>query len=262
MSFDDPIVHPNQPGKAHLHTYFGNTGSNASSTGASLLNSGNSTCDGGTLNRSSYWIPTILTSRGQPLTPMYNMVYYKSGFSGVQPTQISPKFPNGLNMIAGDPSATTAQVEPDFTRRIAWRCSSDDWTGRSMSIPVCAEGQEMIAEILFPQCWDGKNLSSPDRVSHMAYGTWGVGCPSSHPVPIPSIQFNIHWKVPAGGTTGWHLSSDKTADGKGFSIHGDLILAWDPATSATWLANCVRQAADCNVGQITDSSRLQRTSLD
>ena len=32
MAFDDPIVYPGRPGAAHLHTFFGNTGTNAAST--------------------------------------------------------------------------------------------------------------------------------------------------------------------------------------------------------------------------------------
>jgi Domain of unknown function (DUF1996) len=261
MNFDDPIIHPNKPGAAHLHTYFGNTQASATSTGASLLNSGNSTCDGGTLNRSSYWIPTVLTTGGQPVVPNYNMIYYKSGYQGNQPSNIAPTLPNGLQLIAGNAKATSSQGEPAWTRQVSWSCSTEGWQGRSASIPACPEGQEILAEIQFPQCWDGKNLSSADHVSHMAYGTWGVGCPATHPVAIPSISFNIHWKVPAGGTTGWHLSSDAANDGRGFSLHADAILAWDPTTSATWLANCVRQIGDCNVGQLTDTSRLMHAPI-
>ena len=51
MAFDDPIVFPGQPGAAHLHTFIGNDGTNALSTGDSLTGSGNSTCTGGTLNQ-------------------------------------------------------------------------------------------------------------------------------------------------------------------------------------------------------------------
>jgi Domain of unknown function (DUF1996) len=258
MSYDDPIVHPNKPGAAHLHTYFGNVAANAASTGASLREAGNSTCDGGTLNRSSYWIPTVLTANGTPVAADYNMIYYKSGYQGVNPGKVASSLPIGLKIIAGNAGATSSQGEPSYVRNVNWSCTSEGWQGRKAFIPDCAPGEEILAEIQFPQCWDGTNLSSANLMSHMAYGQWGVGCPASHPVAIPSISFNIHWKVPAGGTTGWHLSSDaKGTPGDGMSLHGDVILAWDPATSATWLANCVNQNADCNVGQMTDTSRLQ-----
>ena len=41
---DDPIVYPGQPGKSHLHQFYGNTGANANSTYASLRGAGSSTC--------------------------------------------------------------------------------------------------------------------------------------------------------------------------------------------------------------------------
>ena len=63
MSFDDPIVFPGQPGRSHLHTFFGNTGANADSTAESIRGTGNSTCRGGIANRSSYWVPTLIDIR-------------------------------------------------------------------------------------------------------------------------------------------------------------------------------------------------------
>ncbi len=257
MNFDDPIVYPGRKNAAHLHTYFGNVGANSSSTGASLLASGNSTCDGGTLNRSSYWIPSVVDASGKPVAPEANMVYYKSGYQGVTPDKVVGKLPNGLQLVSGNPKATTSQGEPSYVRQVNWSCSTEGWQGRRAYIPECPAGQEILAEIQFPQCWDGRNLSSADHMSHMAYGTWGVGCPASHPVGIPSISFNIKWKVPASGTTGWRLSSDHYDGGNGgYSLHGDLILAWNEQVSTAWLWNCVKKNADCNVGQITDSVRL------
>jgi hypothetical protein len=252
MNYDDPIVHPGKPGAAHLHTYFGNVGARFDSTGPSLLATGNSTCDGGTLNRSSYWIPTIMAADGTPIVPDSNMIYYKSGYQGIEPQNVVQSLPNGLKMVAGNPSATTTAENS----QVAWSCSTLSWRGRQGTIPSCPEGETLKAEIQFPQCWNGRDLSAPDLVSHVAYGQWSVGCPASHPVGLPSVSFNITWPVPRGGTEGWHISSDKTPAGRGVSLHGDVILAWDPATAATWLNNCVRQSADCNVGQITDSSRL------
>src|SRR4029079_8002820 len=54
MAFDDPIVYTRPPGAAHLHTFFGNTGTNASSTEQSIRDTGSSTCLGGTINRTAY----------------------------------------------------------------------------------------------------------------------------------------------------------------------------------------------------------------
>ena len=252
MNFDDPIVHPGQPGTAHLHTYFGNVAANASSTGTSLLAAGNSTCDGGILNRSSYWIPTMMNAAGQPVAPAENTVYYKSGYQGVTPAQIAAEFPVGLQLIAGNAAATS----PDPNRQVNWMCNADQ--NRMGTIPDCPAGGTLRAEVQFPQCWNGRDLSSPDHVSHLAYGQLGSGCPASHPVALSAITFGVDWIVPAGGTSGWHLSSDASPSARGASLHGDVITAWDPATARTWLAYCVRVNADCHIGWLTDNDRLIR----
>jgi Domain of unknown function (DUF1996) len=254
MNYDDPIVYPGKPGAAHLHTYFGNTEANAASTGASLLASGNSTCDGGTLNRTAYWLPSIMDANGQPVASIANMIYYKQGYQGLTRDQIVSSLPNGLELVAGDPKAT---ADAGDRRVVHWSCSTESWRGRKGFIPECPAGETMKAEINFPQCWDGKNLSSADHTSHMAYGVWQVGCPATHPVGIPAIAFNVQWEVPPGGTTGWRLSSDMYQGGAGgYSLHADMIMAWDPTTSSTWLKNCVKDNADCHVNQISDTAAL------
>src|SRR5215204_5259145 len=75
--YDDPIVYPGQAGKSHLHTFFGNTTANASSTYESLRSAGDSSCQGGPLNRSAYWVPSMLTGAGKVVMPDYVSVYYK-----------------------------------------------------------------------------------------------------------------------------------------------------------------------------------------
>src|SRR6476659_152950 len=45
LSYDDPIVYPGQPGKAHLHQFYGNMLADGNSTFDSLRASGDSTCN-------------------------------------------------------------------------------------------------------------------------------------------------------------------------------------------------------------------------
>ncbi|TPW11223.1 MAG: hypothetical protein FD127_3342 [Acidimicrobiaceae bacterium] len=258
MNYDDSIVYPGQAGRAHLHTYFGNTASDAASSPASLLASGNSTC-GGIANRSSYWVPSVINASNQAVVPIWNMVYYKSGYQGVAPSQISSTLPNGLKIIAGSALATSAQTAP-----ARWACadSGGAYTPEQYSIPACQPGDTLKMHIQFPQCWDGINLDSADHKSHMAYGTGGVGCPSSHRVALPAISYNIDFPVGAAGTTGWKLASDTYLNGPGstspggYSLHADIIIAWDPAVSSQWLNNCTRSNADCHVGVISDTQQI------
>ena len=50
------------------------------------------------------------------------------------------------------------------------------------------------------RCWDGKNLDSPDHQAHVAYGnqggaSGGGACPSTHPVKLPQIMYELMWNV-------------------------------------------------------------------
>ena len=54
------------------------------------------------------------------------------------------------------------------------------------------------ASIVFPSCWDGKSLDSPDHRSHVAYSPNGAvlanaACPQSHPVRIPQLMYEMQW---------------------------------------------------------------------
>lgn len=60
FAYDDPIVWPSEKGKTHLHVFFGNTQTGGTSTPTSIRTTGNSTCQGGTMNRSAYWVPAMI----------------------------------------------------------------------------------------------------------------------------------------------------------------------------------------------------------
>jgi hypothetical protein len=198
MAFDDPLVFPGEPGKSHLHVFFGNTGTNAYSTAATIAGSGNSTCRGGIANRSAYWVPaTIDTRTGTPVKPAQAGMYYKNGYNGIRADEIRP-FPKGLRMIAGD--ATNSSTKGPW-RFVCVYPGGDNKEHRE--IPDCPVGSQLFQMVFFPQCWDGRNLDSPDHKSHMSYPV-NRHCPESHPVPIPEITFNIQYDVrePASRASG------------------------------------------------------------
>ncbi len=60
VNYDDAIVYPGNEGAAHLHMYFGNQDANYETTPENIRFSSGSTCQGGPLNLSAYWIPTVL----------------------------------------------------------------------------------------------------------------------------------------------------------------------------------------------------------
>ena len=249
MNFDDPIVFPGKERASHLHTFFGNTLTNAFSTAESLRTTGNSTCRGGIANRSAYWVPALLDAHGKPQAPADSNFYYKSGYYGIAPSAIN-SFPQGLRMIAGSAKAKEAQ------ENVYWGCF-ERYIGHPATIPDCPVGEHVQMSVNFPQCWNGKDLDSPDHKSHMAYPVNGA-CPSTHPVAIPSITFNILYEVPPEGMAGWHLSSDMYDPSLpgGYSVHGDWFEGWDPEVSKTFIDHCASKPLDCHSHLLGDGREI------
>jgi hypothetical protein len=248
MSFDDPIVFPNQPGRSHLHAFFGNTETNAGSTATSIANQGGSTCRGGTANRTAYWVPAMIDTRnGKVVVPENGIFYYKTGYKGIDPSAVKP-LPQGLRMIAGDPSNKTP------TGPFSYNCKANR---KTKEIPQCAAGSVLYQTISFPQCWDGVNLDSPDHRSHMAYPV-RRGCPSTHPVSLPEITFRIVYRVPdADAPKHWRLSSD-TYDASlpgGYSAHGDWFNGWKKEISDAWTKHCDQASVDCHSHLLGDGRK-------
>jgi Domain of unknown function (DUF1996) len=248
MNFDDPIVFPDQPGKAHLHAFFGNTDVDSHTTAESLREGGNSTCRGGIANRSGYWAPAVIDADGEAVAPRSLETYYKSGYNGIAPEQIHA-LPRGLRMIAGDAKSTAPQT------RAYWGCR-DQYIGHPGSVPNCSDGGlAMIVE--FPQCWDGKHLDSSDHKRHMAYPVDGQ-CPDTHPVAIPAITMNVIYDAPPGGSAGWRLSSDMYDDTLpgGMSAHADWFDGWEPEIAETFVERCVRSGVDCHSHLLGDGRQI------
>ena len=249
MLNDDPIVKPNQPGASHLHTFFGNTGANAASTTSSLMSSGNSTCDGGTMNRSAYWVPTVIDTRtAKPIAPTGGNFYYK--------TENKPyvvQVPKGLRMIAGSMSASATQPF------IHWWCADtgdNNVSGDQGYIPACAVGNHLIAVINFPAYWDGVNLDSADHKSHVSYSK-----DATHPVQLPDITYNIRYDIVSGDDTNkWRLSSDmySTSTPGGYSLHADYMFGWsdDPVSGQNYAqifaAKCLQAGMNCGNSLLGD----------
>jgi hypothetical protein len=133
-----------------------------------------------------------------------------------------------------------------------------------VSIPSCAQGNEIIVQINFPQCWDGVNLDSADHASHMAYPvtdrTGQVACPTTHPVAVPTVIQKVFYTVTAQtGTAGWRFSSDAygtAASQGGYSLHADWINGWDQQTLQRWVKNCINEGRHCANGQLGDGTGL------
>ncbi|WUR61124.1 DUF1996 domain-containing protein [Micromonospora chokoriensis] len=241
---DDPIVAPGLPGASHMHSFVGNKAVDADTVAGDLTKFTATSCKP-VQDHSAYWVPTLYdNATGKPVETTGFRVYYRSlakNSTGQMP------MPNGLRMISGDakkkkptPRGATGQFYcafygPGDLDGIA-RSTNGNW-------PICGGNATLHFMMQFPDCWDGKHLDSPNHKDHVAYGS-GNGCPSSHPVRIPAITFDIQY--PAKGTpAGYYLSSDK--EGKSASsMHGDAFVMWDVNTMNKRTKNCVLQRRTCD----------------
>jgi hypothetical protein len=93
-------VFPGVPGAAHLHEFFGNTSTNASSTYATMI--GKPTTCSVVGDTAGYWVPALLNGAGQRIAPRRINVYYRDRPPASRP--VTP-FPPDFRMIAGSPQA-------------------------------------------------------------------------------------------------------------------------------------------------------------
>lgn len=263
LKYDDPIMYPGQPGKSHLHQFFGNTAADANSTFSSLRSTGDSTCNwtgnGTAANRSSYWMPAMLDGKGNVVRPDLVSIYYKqvADQNHVACAGKCINIPNGLRFIYGwDPTG----VNSAKTGAAYFNCQGP--TAKPGHYPDltnvkewCGPGNQLGAIIEAPSCWDGKNLDSADHRSHVAYE-----CSATHPYRFPQFTQGVWYTVGAGeDPSQWHLSSDHMAPGKarGYTYHADYFEAWDPAIKGIWWSNCLMKLRNASGGDLCNGQQLK-----
>ena len=276
LKADDPIVYPGQPGRSHLHQFFGNDLTDANSTYASLRAAGNSSCMS-PVNRSAYWMPAVLNGKGQVVRPDYVTIYYKrrpladpviSDPSHPQYQGKGTSLPNGLRFIFGRNMLDLAGTQ---TGSVAFVC--DGPTAGTQNIyknfeeaqAGCSVDNRIGVRLSAPDCWDGKNLDSPDHRSHVSYGSYGswgfYKCPVSHPFVIPAFTMAA-WFTQAKGET-YSLVSDgmDTSPGhkRGDTFHADFFMAWDPVVHEMWEKNCIEKMLNCSAGDLGNGKQIKQS---
>ncbi|MFI7604409.1 DUF1996 domain-containing protein [Micromonospora sp. NPDC049366] len=241
---DDPIVAPGLPGASHMHSFVGNKGVDADTVAEDLMMFTASTCKPAQ-DHSAYWVPTLYdNATGKPVETTGFRVYYRSlrnNSSGQMP------MPNGMRMISGDAKKKVPTPRGASGQFYCAHYGPGDLDGIARSTngnwPICGGNATLHFMMQFPDCWDGKHLDSPNHKAHVAYGS-NEGCPSSHPVRIPAITFDIQYGV-KGTPAGYYLSSDK--EGKSASsMHGDAFVMWDVRTMNKQTKNCILQRKTCD----------------
>lgn len=282
---DDPIVYPGQPGRSHLHQFYGDMGANAYTTYESLRHStANSSCNnspGHVLNRSAYWMPAMLDGKGNVRRPEYVSIYYKryplNSAECKDPviTKGCLAVPNGLRFIFG---RDMLNLSGPRTGNFHFSCAAanggsvpggDGPTGTgfpdmSGALAVCKPGMKLLASIGAPGCWDGKNLDTPDHRSHVGYPVFGIdplgaACPAATPYVIPTFTLTAAYNILDGDDpTMWRLASDAMAPNEpaGSTFHADFFEAHDPIEKKTWTDNCIDGFLSGTMGNLCDGTGL------
>jgi Domain of unknown function (DUF1996) len=250
---DDPIVAPGQSGASHLHDFFANDTTRASSTYDSMT-AGATNCTETSGDTAGYWVPALYRNgvqvlpQGAPPTGTKagtsgarQQFYYRNNLNGYPPSAIKT-IPADLRIIAGNGKAQSEEDNYYLGRELYWGCS-DNSTGKLKAPPPSCSTGMISLHVGFPNCWDGVRLDSPDHKAHMSYPVKNAQgeyvCPGTHPVPIPRVIMRLEYPV---GTDSGYIS---LSSGAPFTIHGDFWNTWVQSRLNVLVVACINEGLDC-----------------
>jgi hypothetical protein len=222
QAHDDPIVFFGQPGAAHVHDFFGAVGVGAFSTPNQMQSSPTTCANKG--DTGAYWAPALVGPDGVAFQPTNVLAYYQTPFG----TPVRA-FPFGLKMVAG--VGPTQAWDPQF---FGFSCSDQR---PYAPLPIDCGSGYLKLHIVFPSCWDGVNLDSPDHRAHMSYR-----CDAAHPIQLAKLAIHVQYRGLSGGG-GYHLAAN--ADGSIPGPHADYVSTWQASVLEKIVATCLNVGLDC-----------------
>ncbi|KAG9230027.1 hypothetical protein BJ875DRAFT_169743 [Amylocarpus encephaloides] len=284
----DPLVSPGTIGE-HAHAIHGGSGFSESSDTAQLLSSECTSCEV-SQDKSAYWTPAVYfkdaaTGKFTLVDQVGGMLAYYLLFPNSGETTVEA-FPKDFEMISGDTnqrnwsypvpdvekslwSYTAPYNTQTFLRQAALGFNCLDYgktpepTLYRHSLPDkayldanCKDGVRF--EIMFPSCWNGKDVTSKDKKSHVVFPDQVMtgNCPKDFPKRLPSILFETIWNTfEFAGKDGEFVIANGDTTGNGY--HGDFVMGWDTAFLQKAVNQCTNpsgQISDCDLFDIQESS--------
>jgi len=284
----DPLVNPGQAPTSHIHQIVGGNAFNVTMPTDDVSKYATCTTCQASEDFSNYWTANLyfrhkngsykrvpqggsayqFSDRFSTQTNGGILVYYVSAAPG-KITAFKP----GFRMLSGDAANRKAIANqklqncfrcytgPNFGGDTAAPCQGGSVDHVGLPPKACPGG--IRTNILFPTCWDGKNLDSPNHKDHVAYPTSGPAtflalggqCPGTHPVRIPQLMLEVVWDTtkfndksmwPSGVQQPFVLS---TGDDTGFGQHADYVFGWkgDSLQKVMDTPNCMGASCSAQV---------------
>jgi hypothetical protein len=185
---------PRGRSQTHEHQFFGSVAVRFGVT-ESAARAAATTCND-TRDTAAYWVPTLYDSAGRLHTPHRLRVYY---YRHADDPSALRAFPPGLQMTAGDPFATA----PQPLGVVDWLCrkkrdQSAGYPLHASNPPTCRPDEYLSVSIRFPDCWNGRDLTSYDNRRHVAYSDADGRCPAGFPVKAPKMRYSITYDADGG----------------------------------------------------------------
>ncbi|TKA51175.1 hypothetical protein B0A53_05639 [Rhodotorula sp. CCFEE 5036] len=172
-------------------------------------------------------------------------------------------FPDGFRMLAGNPYKRSFDGSP-MANAIGINCiggKSKPTKKHEFPTENCPDAMRM--EIMFPSCWDGKNLDSANHQSHVAWPIGGENgpCPEGFPVRIETLFYEVWWSTDPWKNR-WKEAKNpsqpfvlSTGDPTGYSLHGDFLNGWDGKVLQKAIEECTAESGvieECPVFDLYD----------
>ncbi|KFY82050.1 hypothetical protein V500_10863 [Pseudogymnoascus sp. VKM F-4518 (FW-2643)] len=280
----DPLVNPGVA-STHAHTIFGSSGFTESS-GTDELLAGDCTSCAVTEDKSAYWTPPMYFKNAA--TGQYKLVDQVGGMLSYYFLNYAPgetkitAFPHGMEMIAGDTNQRnfTAGEDAPTTQKglaqkaIGFNCLNYDIAAegslyrhfmpdKAYLDANCKDG--IRAELMFPSCWNGKDVTSANKMDHVAYPSSVMDgtCPEGFPTRLPGLFYETIWNTAEfAGIDGEFVFSN--GDPTGYGYHGDFIMGWEEEFLQSAVDTCTNNSGriqDCALFTLQDDVTSQACQI-
>ncbi|KAJ9638649.1 hypothetical protein H2204_004125 [Knufia peltigerae] len=296
----DPIMSPGHPSQ-HLHVTFGASNLGLDSTIEELMASNCTSCSI-TQDHSAYWAPRMYFQHSNgtfemvPTSGGMTVYYFTEGPGAGFGAEVTA-FPQNFRMIAGMSSKRTFvgpnpdtpmalwtdadRTQPSLMEKaLGFNCLHYDHPPNEGALEVhylrnktyldefCDDG--LRAEVMFPSCWNGKDLDSENHTTHVAYPNevkYGA-CPDDYPVRLPVLFYETIYQTNLfTSVDGQFVFSN--GDPTGLGYHGDFICGWDSGLlqeaiddSACTSSNSTGLQEDCPLFNIQSQANATQCKLE